>query len=117
MGFFDNIQDKQQQKLKIELEKFLLEDEIIDHFFMAKEDFGALTDKRLIFVDKSLFSNKKSIVGVPFKKINAVGVKRGGTFSISKEIIIMIGSQALEIDTYDENQAIDIYKRISSKIL
>ncbi len=29
----------------------------------------------------------------------------------------MIGSQALEIDTYDENQAIDIYKRISSKIL
>ncbi len=53
MGFFDNIQDKQQQKLKIELEKFLLEDEIIDHFFMAKEDFGALTDKRLIFVDKS----------------------------------------------------------------
>ena len=116
MGFLDNIVDKQNQKLRTELEKFLLSGEEIEDFFVAKEDFGALTNRRLVFVDKSLIGSKKSIMGVPFSKISAVGVKRGGAFTASKEIVIMVGSHAMEIDTYSEKQAIDIYKKISEKI-
>lgn len=117
MGFLDNLTEKQNKKSRTELERFILDGEQIEFFFAVKEDFGAITDKRLVFLDKSLFGNKRSIIGIPFSKISAVGVKRGGAFSPSKEILVTVGSHIIEIDTFDENQAIEIYKQISARIL
>ncbi len=116
MGFLDSITTKITEKANQELTKILPEGETVLKIYIVKEDFCALTEKRVVFVDKKLVSSKKTLTSVPFSKINFVALKRGGFLSISKEVIIGTGGLALEIDTYDGEQAYEIVKEISKKI-
>jgi len=116
MGMFDNLQNKQQENANKELQKILPEGENIVKIYMVKEDFCAITDKRVAFVDKKLVSSKKTLTAIPFTKINFVAVKRGGFLSISKEVIIGSGGFTLEIDTWDGEQAYEIVREISKRI-
>ena len=116
MGFFDNAQLKIKENAERELAKILPEGEVVIEMYIVKEDFCALTSKRVVFVDKKLVSSKKTLTSVPFSKINFVALKRGGFFSISKEVIIGTGGLALEIDTWDGEQAYEIVRKISEKI-
>ena len=56
MGFLDAMQQTMQQKFnenaKTELEKILPEGENVIKIYSVKEDFCAITDKRVVFVDK-----------------------------------------------------------------
>lgn len=116
MGLFDNLQQKVSDNAKKELEKILPETDTIDKIYIVKEDFCALTDKRVVFVDKKLVSSKKTLTSVPYSKINFVALKRGGFLSISKEVIVGSGGLTLEIDTWDGDQAYEIVKEISKRI-
>lgn len=116
MGFLDSITAKITEKANQELTKILPEGETVLKIYIVKEDFCALTEKRVVFVDKKLVSSKKTLTSVPYSKINFVALKRGGFLSISKEVIIGTGGLALEIDTYDGEQAYEIVKEISKKI-
>lgn len=116
MGIFDNITKKAEESAKAELEKLLLDNENITFFSLAKEDYCALTNRRLLFVDKSFSSSKKATTGVPFTKISSVSIKKGGAFSITKEIIITVGSKDIEIEMYDETKSVELFKLISERI-
>lgn len=116
MGIFDNAQQKVRANAQLELEKILPTGELVEELYLVKEDFCALTAKRVVFVDKKLVSSKKTLTSVPFAKINFVALKRGGFLSISKEVIIGSGGMALEIDTWDGEQAYEIVRKISEKI-
>ncbi|GGB82863.1 hypothetical protein GCM10007424_23610 [Flavobacterium suaedae] len=117
MGFLDKQIKKIEEKCKEELKTLLLEDETLEKFYLVKEDYCAITNLRLIFVDNSFTSSKKATTGVPFNKISFVSLKKGGTFTISKDVIVHVGNKDIEIDLYDTNQAIEIFKIISKKIL
>lgn len=117
MGFFDKVNNKIEENLKNQLASFLLPGEQVEHFFIAKEDFGALTDKRVIFVDRKITSSKKTIIGIPYPKISGAGLTKGGAFTITKEVVIMVGSHSMEIETYNEQQALEIFKRITERII
>lgn len=116
MGFFENQLEKIKSKALKEVEALLFENEKIDNFYLAKEDYCATTNNRLIFVDNSITS-KKSTVSVPYNKITAVSLKRGGSFSISKEVIVLVGSKEYEIDTYSTEDAIELFKFLAQKTL
>lgn len=116
MGFFDGQLEKIKVRAKTEVEGLLLNNEAIEHFYVVKEDYCAVTNKRLLFVDNSI-SSKKATSGIPFNKINAVSLKRGGTLSISKEVIVLVGSKEFEIDLYSSEDAIEIFKLISERIV
>ena len=116
MGLFDNVQQKISDNAKKELEKALPEGDTIQQFYIVKEDFCALTDKRVIFIDKKLVSSKKTLTSIPYSKINFVALKRGGFLSISKEVIIGSGGLTLEVDTWDGEQAYEIMREISKRI-
>lgn len=121
MGFLSKAKQamdtKLDDKVKQELALYILPSENIEHIFRAKEDFGALTNKRIIFMDKSLIGSKKTVIGVPYGKINAVGLNKGGFMSFSKEVVITIGSKVTEIDTYNSDMAIELYTKLSEKIV
>ena len=117
MGFLENAQNKIKDNATAELLKVLPENEIVEKLYIVKEDFCGITAKRVVFVDKKMVSSKKTLTSVPFSKINFVALKRGGFFSISKEVIIGTGGLALEIDTYDGEQAYEIVREISKRIL
>lgn len=116
MGFFSNAVAKIEEAAKQEIETLLIEGEQVESFYVVKEDYCCLTNKRVIFVDKSMTSSKKSTTGIPYGNISAVGLNKGGAFSISKEVVLLIGSRQVEIDLYDTAQATEIFKTISTKI-
>lgn len=104
------------KRIEDELNAYLLNGETIESTFQAKEDFGCITNKRLIFMDNSLTSSKKAVIAVPFSKITYVGLSRGGFMSFSKDVIVTIGSHTTTIDTYSSETALGLFKAISEKI-
>lgn len=114
MGFFDKQLEKIKNRAIIEAESLLIDGEIIEEFYVVKEDYCALTNKRLLFIDNNI-SGKKLSSGIPYNKINAVSLKKAG--SISKEIVVLVGSREFEICLYSTEDAIKIFKKITERIL
>ena len=70
----DMIFDKKDQLEKIE--GFCQEDEVIRAVFDLKgagSGFIGVTDKRVIFYDKSLVTERKAMISIPYSRISAVG--------------------------------------------
>ncbi|MDY0102812.1 MAG: PH domain-containing protein [Lentimicrobium sp.] len=116
MGLFDGFDAKIQKQAREELAMILPDGEEIEKVYIVKEDFCAFTSKRVVLIDKKLIGSKKSLTAIPYSKINFVALKRGGMFTISKEVIIGTSGAQLEVDTYDTAQAYEIMKKISGKI-
>ena len=108
MGIFGNLSEKVEKQARQELSGILPEGEEIENIYIVKEDFCAFTPKRVVFVDKKLISSRKTVTSIMYNKINFVALKRGGTFSISKEVVIGTSGANLEIDTWDSKQAYEI---------
>lgn len=124
MGFFDNMNEAaakqliiQNEKLKQEIVHFLIEGEEIEDVFPLFEDFLAFTNKRLLFVDKSLTSSKKCITSLPYDRITSVALEKGGFMHFSKNIEIRVGNKSHDIRSFYEEKALSIYKKINQKIL
>lgn len=124
MGLLNKLKDasgkaesKLNQKIAEELQAYLVEGETIEYTFSAKEDHGAVTSKRLLFNDKGLLTKKKTVLGVPLKNITSVGLKKGGFMQFSKEVVVQIGSQVTEIDTYNSKNALELFRQISARII
>ena len=91
----DMISDKREQLDKIE--DFCLADEVIRAVFDLKgagSGFIGITDRRIIFYDKSFLKTQKAMVSIPYSRISLVGsednkgfiVKRG--FFVSNKLTI-----------------------------
>lgn len=95
----DMLVDKKDQLEKIE--DFCQEDEVIRAIFDLKgagSGFVGITDKRIIFYDKSLVTERKAMVSIPYSRISAVGSEddkgfliRSGRFVTNKLTISGLG--------------------------
>lgn len=77
---------------------YLVEGEKLQYVFDEKgvgSGFVALTDKRLIWLDKSFVTKKKIYLTIPYEKIKSIGVQVGG---LGKGFF---SSSALEINGKD----------------
>lgn len=108
--------EKMADKLLDKVKHLFLEGESIEKKYVVKEDFCIITDKRVLFVDKSLISSRKCITSVLFSKINFVSLEQGGFMKLSKEVILGLSGRELKIDTWDSAIAIEIYKEILIRI-
>lgn len=124
MGFFDGIKEgmkaysssePQAGQMK-QLQPYLLPNETVTNVYMNGNDMAALTTNRLLVLDKSIFSGKRVLLGIPFSKITAVGVGQSGTFAFSKEIEVWIGGKSHEVKVPKEEMAIELYHKLSQKI-
>jgi len=116
MGFLDDQNKKVAEKARLEVNSFLLDDENLEEIFMNSEDYVAFTNKRMMFIDKSLMSSKKAVHSIPYNKLITVAYLKGGTFSLAKEIEIAISGHTYEIKAYDDKKAMSIYKKLLSKL-
>lgn len=101
---------------KKELLNILPDTDILEHVYSIKEDFCAITNKRVVFVDKNIGSARKTLTSVPLAKINFVALKRGGLLTINKEVVISSGGINLVLETWDEDLAYEIVREISKRI-
>ena len=95
----DMLVDKKDQVEKIE--DFCQEDEVIRAVIDLKgvgSGFVGITDKRIIFYDKSLVTERKAMVSIPYSRISAVGSEddkgfliRSGRFVTNKLTISGLG--------------------------
>jgi len=95
----DMLVDKKDQVEKIE--DFCQENEVIRAVFDLKgagSGFVGITDKRIIFYDKSLVTERKAMVSIPYSRISAVGSEddkgfliRSGRFVTNKLTISGLG--------------------------
>ena len=95
----DMLVDKKDQLEKIE--DFCQEDEVIRAVIDLKgmgSGFVGITDKRIIFYDKSLVTERKAMVSIPYSRISMVGSEddkgfliRSGRFVTNKLTISGLG--------------------------
>ncbi len=79
-------------------------------------DSAIFTDKRIIFLDNKVISNKRKIVSVPYGKITAIEIEKGG-LQIGQEITLVVGSKEYEMRALDAEVAKYIYEKLLTKIL
>lgn len=116
MGLFDS-KDKKVENATQEVSSLLFEDEIIESLHLLIEDFIALTNKRVLFVNKVAGTTKKDVTTIPYSKITSVSLSKGGFMRFSQEITIGVGSGKFECKTFEPNEVLQLYKQLTHKIM
>lgn len=101
-----------------EVSKLLVQGEQLEHLYASVFDYASITSHRLLFVDKHHKETLKTmVVGVPFRNITGVCLKRGGMLSFTKTVIIQVGNRDIDIDFFSSDDALELFKNLSSKVL
>lgn len=124
MGFLDRIDRAaadqiawREAKIIEEINTTLVPGEAVENLYILPVDYLVLTNKRLMFVDKKWNSTKKAVISVPWNKISAVLMERGGFMSFIQEIEVVVGSKAYEFKFQSAKDSMDAYKAIFSKVV
>ena len=120
MKFFETKEEKTRKilaKAKEEAEVLLLPKEDIKNIYLLTEDYLILTGKRILLIDKTVGSNQRSIVTIPYSKIESVSLAKSSLSVFSPEVEISVGSSFFDFKLQTAEDAIDFYRSLSSLIL
>lgn len=118
----DLIFDRQEQVDKIVNEGHLLDGEPLFAVLDMKgggTGFIALTDRRVIYYDKSFMGNHKALVSIPYHQITSVGsVDEGGIMQRkTSQLIVNFGSQTRMFEFRGQEKAHGAYRILMREIL
>lgn len=118
MNFFKKTAENAEQQKQDEIMALLVDGERLLKIYNAFVDYCALTDKRVIMVDKELTSAKTVITSIPYSKINTLSIgKSGGFMAFNKVVQISAGTRNYEIILILPEHAQELHKAISNRIL
>jgi hypothetical protein len=118
MGFLSNLQDKNKARIVEEINGFLLEGEEIENIYIAIVDFVCLTNKRMIFADKSgVLAKGDFMVSVPYKNIISVFTTKGGWNSFSDFVGFSTAGSVHQLKLTKGENAKECFKSITEKII
>ena len=99
------------------IKEFLFEGEILEHVYGLVVDFVALTNKRMIFVDKSVFSKETGVISVPYSKIEKIAIVKDKFWSLSDKIEVTTRSDKHELKLLQgKNEGLKFYTTLSKYI-
>lgn len=114
MGLFSS--GDNEEKHAQAAEELLIEGEELEKTYGLLNDFVALTNKRVIFVDKTYLSTQKSVVSIPYNKIEEIILGIGSAFSLSDSIGIVTKSHQHALKFTKTADINGFYKSILKKI-
>jgi hypothetical protein len=118
MGVFSNMAEKAHQSTKDRnsqiIEEFLFEGENIENIYPLKNDFAALTNKRLIFVDQNVLVKETGVVSVPYSRIDKIAIVKDKTWAITDEVEITTRHDKFELKFLRDS--LDFYNRLAQHI-
>lgn len=85
--------------------------------------FVAITDMRLIFYDKAVFTKKRALMSVPYSRITALGsvdnagLLGGGKLFSSSELLVRSGTHDFEFEFRGADKAHKAYMAIMRELL
>jgi hypothetical protein len=120
MRFFESKEEKLRKtltKAKEEASVLILPNEKIREVYLLTEDYLILTNKRVLLLDKTLGSNQRSIVTIPYNRIESVSLAKSSLSVFSPEVEISVGSSYFDFKLRTAEEAIEFYRNLSSLIL
>jgi hypothetical protein len=112
------MKESQLLQYKEEIQPVLLPDEEIISIYGLFVDFAAITNKRLLFMDKSVTSKNKSLITIPFSKISSVSLVNVKNLMVSVyEIEISTGHRQFDLKFANKDLLTEFYKTITTYIL
>ena len=114
MGLFSkllgNAGTVNQEDLKKDFGKLLIEGEEIELGFKLIRDTFIFTTKRLILVDKQgLTGSKTEYLSISYKSISRFSIETAGTFDLDAELKIWISSEAQPSIRKKFNKSVNVY--------
>lgn len=116
MGIFKDA-EKGNEKHMQEVKRYLLEGEQVQQLFGLVTDWVAVTPIRLIFVNGSWSDTRNTITSIPFSRIQAVHLSKGGFMKFSKDVKVSISGHDFEMKFLDSENAMEMYNTILERIL
>lgn len=120
MRLFESKEERFRKTLALAEEEarvLVLPGEEIKDVFLLSEDFLILTSKRILLIDKTIGSNQRSIVTIPYNKIESVSLAKSNTSVFSPEVEISVGSSYFDLRLRNPQDAVDFYRKLSNHIL
>jgi len=121
VGLFSNKEATKKDPLEAyrnEIQEFLLEDEKIEELYSLLLDYVCITNKRLIFVDKSIMDQEVEIVTLPFSKIETISVvKNSKMFALTDKIKIMTKNKDYELKFIKNTNVKEFYNSLARNII
>ncbi|MFW5976857.1 MAG: PH domain-containing protein [Bacillota bacterium] len=95
------------------IKEHLLREETIINNYKFKRNSICVTDIRIIFIDKSLFSRKIEINSIPYTRINNISlIQRRKLFAFSDKIVISTIVNNFEIKISKSEDIYELYKTL-----
>lgn len=116
MGFFSAITEQANQIKENMVKQYLFVGEDVDYISPKHDEFIALTNKRIIFVDARIFNNESGVVSIPYSKINKIVIANKNPLSSSKKIEITTQSDKHEIKFLKPEEGLEFYRKLSMHI-
>ena len=93
----------------------LMEGEEIKQVKVLGNDLIAFTESRVLCIDFSLKDNSRTYVGIPFRHILGVGIRKGIGLSLSKYVIIYTAAGQIIVDSFSMELCSIVAKAIAAK--
>lgn len=110
MGFLKSAEEIHGEKLQ----EFLVEGETVEHVYSLVVDFVALTNKRILFVDQSVFSKETAVITIPYSKIEKIGLQKDKRWSLSDKVEITTRNDKHELKLL--KGGLEFYKKLTQHI-
>jgi hypothetical protein len=98
------------------LKEFVLEGEEVYKTYGYTEDFTAITNLRIIYMDKDIIGGRKGVMSIPYSKIESVFIEKGKFFSLSNKVVIQTKSMNHEIEFLKGDDVLGFYNFVVGQI-
>ena len=98
------------------VQEYLIEGEVVEQVYGLVVDFIALTNKRVIFVDKIIGFKNTSVTSIPYSKIESISIENGKALSFSNEIEIVTKHKAYVLKFVKGADVVGFYKSLTKHI-
>lgn len=113
MGIFSKMEKEVSQKQIAEIESFLIEGETIEQAYSLFLDFAALTNFRVLFVEKD--GAEIIVNSIPYSKVTGVALSK--QWLSSKTVLLYSSGHKHKISFLSGENAKNFYTAITEKIL
>lgn len=79
-------------------------------------DFVALTNERMIFVDRSVFGKRKAIISIPYSKIDAISLEKSSFWSGMNRLEIVTRAKTYELTFFKQANVQGFYQLLAQGI-
>ncbi|HMN89781.1 MAG TPA: PH domain-containing protein [Saprospiraceae bacterium] len=116
MGFWKKF-ETDDPRVAQEVEKLLLPGEQIEALYALITDYAAITNQRVLFVEKEFHSSEQVISSITFRCISSVSLQKGGFMKFAKTVYVQAGGGRHSVSFMSGENAHAFYCALMQKMV